>query len=573
LVFGSTYAGDFPLTNALKSRSEDYALSAVAAMFEADGTLGFSTYVGGNGSSGGFAAAPSPDGSFVMAGSTGLGILQPDFPATPGAFQTRQASNNSDAFVVKINTATPPLPNDNFADATVINSSTITLLAQTGAATKEPGEPAHNGNPGGKSVWYRWNVPVTGRAVVTTDGSSFPTLLAIYQGTSLSNRTALQISGTVDQPNYSEAKFPVTSGQTLWIAVDGRDGASGYLALSVTVSIPPNDDFANRQALTGTNTSVNGSNIGATGERNDIGRNSVWWKWTAPTSGFYTVTTVGSDFDTALGVYAGTDLSNLQRILYSNAYTNELGRVTFQAQAGTEYEIAVLGDYGAAGNIQLNLTPAARPPNDDFANRTPLNNRNELVTGTDFDAGYDQSEFDFEIFAQSQIVTGHIVWWDWTAPIDGAAQITTTNSTRLADGSAAGTSILLFTGDSIPTNPGAITVVGNTLTQAGLFLTEIHAGTHYQIGLDAVDWQQPVNFVLKITAIAPPKIVASSTSIDAAGVFHARVEGIEGRNYRVTSSADLEQWTPVGDFPAITGDFAFESNVAAGYRFFRVEEF
>jgi hypothetical protein len=508
-----------------------------------------------------------------MAGSTGLGILQPDFPATPGAFQTRQASNNSDAFVVKINTATPPLPNDNFANATVINVPTVTLLAQNGAATKEPTEPAHNGNAGGKSVWYRWNVPVTGHAVVTTDGSNFPTLLAIYQGTSLSDLTALQITGTVDQPDYSEAKFPVAAGQTLWIAVDGRDGSSGYLTLSVTVSIPPNDDFANRQGLTGTSATANGSNVGATGERNDIGRNSVWWKWTAPASGFYTVTTVGSDFDTAVGVYTGTDLSNLQRILYSNGYTNQLGRVTFQAQAGTEYQIAVLGDYGAAGNIQLNLTPAARPPNDDFPNRTPLNNRNELVTGTDFDAGYDQSEFDFEVLAQSQIVTGHIVWWDWTAPIDGAAQITTTNSTRLADGSPAGTSILLFTGDSIPTNPSAITVVGNTLTQAGLFLTEIHAGTHYQIGLDAVDWQQPVNFVLKITAIAPPKIVASSISIDAGAVFHARVEGIEGRNYRVTSSADLEQWTPVGDFPAITGDFSFESNVAAGYRFFRVEEF
>src|SRR5205085_2361109 len=154
---------------------------------------------------------------------------------------------------------------------------------------------------------------------------------------------AVPINGPMNQPTYSEVHFPITAGEGVWIAVDGRDGASGYLTLSVTVSLPPNDDFANRATITGMTATLSGSNIGATGERGDFGRNSVWWKWTAPASGFYTLDTVGSDFDTGLGVFTGSALSNLQRIIFSNGYTNQLGRVTFLAQAGVEYEIIVQG--------------------------------------------------------------------------------------------------------------------------------------------------------------------------------------------------------------------------------------
>jgi len=46
-------------------------------------------------------------------------------------------------------------------------------------ATKEPGEPAHAGNDGGASIWYSWTAPSTGNVTITTEGSSFDTLLGV----------------------------------------------------------------------------------------------------------------------------------------------------------------------------------------------------------------------------------------------------------------------------------------------------------------------------------------------------------------------------------------------------------
>src|SRR5688500_3946061 len=91
---------------------------------------------------------------------------------------------------------------------------------------------------------------------------------------------------------------------------------------------PANDNFDSAATLTD---SAEGSNVGATqqvGEpstvdrpgftRSALGGHSVWWRWTAPTTGLYTIKTgdrsgvqPSSTFDTQLGVYTGTSLSNL----------------------------------------------------------------------------------------------------------------------------------------------------------------------------------------------------------------------------------------------------------------------
>ena len=41
------------------------------------------------------------------------------------------------------------------------------------------------GREGGASVWWTWTAPASGRAVVTTRGSSFDTLLGVYTGTAV----------------------------------------------------------------------------------------------------------------------------------------------------------------------------------------------------------------------------------------------------------------------------------------------------------------------------------------------------------------------------------------------------
>jgi hypothetical protein len=152
-----------------------------------------------------------------------------------------------------------------------------------------------------------------------------------------------------------------------WDDGNGNDGqlvinASLWLATAVTNAPPTNDNFASAATLTGSSTSATGTNVNATketGEPNhggDAGGKSVWWTWTAPSSGNVTIDTNGSDFDTLLGVYTGSAVNALTTIASdNNGGPNLTSKVTFAATAGVVYYIAVDGTGGASGNITLNL--------------------------------------------------------------------------------------------------------------------------------------------------------------------------------------------------------------------------
>jgi hypothetical protein len=140
---------------------------------------------------------------------------------------------------------------------------------------------------------------------------------------------------------------------------------------AATVSIADNDaaksnnHFANRLSLSGTSVQTTGTNVGATRESGEpahggiTGGKSVWWSWTATSSGPVTISTAGSSFDTTLGVYRGTAVNSLTRVAGNDdenfdrdIYTSKL---TFNAVAGTTYQIAVDGYEGEAGSVRLSL--------------------------------------------------------------------------------------------------------------------------------------------------------------------------------------------------------------------------
>jgi Ca2+-binding RTX toxin-like protein len=126
---------------------------------------------------------------------------------------------------------------------------------------------------------------------------------------------------------------------------------------------PVNDNFANRITLVGNSASTTGTNVGATGqigEPNHAGVStpleSVWWSWTAPTSGQVTIDTIGSNFDTTIGVYTGSTVNSLSTIVSNDDSIGLISQVNFTATAGTTYQIAVDGFSGSEGSIDLNLT-------------------------------------------------------------------------------------------------------------------------------------------------------------------------------------------------------------------------
>jgi thiol-disulfide isomerase/thioredoxin len=135
--------------------------------------------------------------------------------------------------------------NDMFANRIVITGTNIVTTGSSVGATRESGEPLyHAGNSGGASVWWSWRAPCVGTVTIRTAGSSFDTLLGVYAGSSVS---ALTEAASNDDENSgggiytSKVVFDVVSNQTYQIAVDGYNGASGNVQLSVQLGplVPP----------------------------------------------------------------------------------------------------------------------------------------------------------------------------------------------------------------------------------------------------------------------------------------------------------------------------------------------
>jgi hypothetical protein len=126
---------------------------------------------------------------------------------------------------------TLPLTNiaagDNFADRVLIEGTNGLIAWRNLFASREPDEPNHAGKPGGKSVWYRWIAPVTGVATVGTRGSTFDTMLAVYEGMALSNLESVAFDE--DRGGYftSGVRFNALKDHEYEIAIDGFGGTSG----------------------------------------------------------------------------------------------------------------------------------------------------------------------------------------------------------------------------------------------------------------------------------------------------------------------------------------------------------
>ncbi len=127
--------------------------------------------------------------------------------------------------------------------------------------------------------------------------------------------------------------------------------------------------FQTRQLQRGTSALISGSNSNATLEAFEplhggkIGGHSVWVSWLAPDNGLLTLTTLGSSFDTLLGLYtlrAGTN-SPMQRLREvggdddDDDHRSLSSYVAVGVTSNQTYEIAVDGFNGVVGNISLQL--------------------------------------------------------------------------------------------------------------------------------------------------------------------------------------------------------------------------
>jgi hypothetical protein len=210
-----------------------------------------------------------------------------------------------------------------------------------------------------------------------------------------------------------------------------------------------------------------------------LGENTVWYNWTAPSSGQVNLDTCTSSFDTTLAVYTGIALSTLSQVGSDDDSCdtpNGAGsRLSFNATAGTTYRIAVGGYLSAnVGTFTLNLIP---PPlaNDNFANAQTLTGANATVTGTNVNAAKESGEPN-----HAGNTGGKSVWYKWTPQASGTTTIDTA-------GSNFDTLLAVYRGEAV----NSLTPVasnddennaGGVITSKLSFATT--AGTTYRIAVD-----------------------------------------------------------------------------------------
>jgi hypothetical protein len=144
-----------------------------------------------------------------------------------------------------------------------------------------------------------------------------------------------------------------------------RSGLSStaFVPFTLTAAPPGNDNFANAVMISGGSyVSPLVNNVFATketGEPNhasEPGGGSVWWSWIAPKTGTVTIDTIGSSFDTTLGIYTGAAVNSLIEVTSDDeSGGNNTSRVVFTATSGVTYRIGVDGYFSSRGNIRLNL--------------------------------------------------------------------------------------------------------------------------------------------------------------------------------------------------------------------------
>ncbi|MCX5688262.1 MAG: FG-GAP-like repeat-containing protein [Planctomycetota bacterium] len=146
-------------------------------------------------------------------------------------------ATSATAVVAVTSQACPPAPIANDSCATpfpVINGGPM-VFSTVGATTDGPTESLTLGLAVSKDVWFLYTAPSTGVASVSLCGSSFDTMVAVYDGTTCPTGPNTAIAGNDDSRCglQSFATFACSAGNQYLIRVGGYVNASGNALMTV----------------------------------------------------------------------------------------------------------------------------------------------------------------------------------------------------------------------------------------------------------------------------------------------------------------------------------------------------
>lgn len=126
------------------------------------------------------------------------------------------------------------------AAASLATGFTGAQIFNTFGATKEVGEPDHCGIPGGASQWFAYEAPADGQLTISTEGSDFDTVMAVYTATGSRFADLTEVACDNDSGadgQDSTVTFDATEGTIYYVAVDGVEAATGTVNLAYELEV------------------------------------------------------------------------------------------------------------------------------------------------------------------------------------------------------------------------------------------------------------------------------------------------------------------------------------------------
>ena len=252
-----------------------------------------------------------------------------------------------------------PQSNDDIANAKAIISLPYSDTTDTTSATTAAADPTLCAwGKGYSTVWYTFHPVASGPYLATAVGSSYSTVLAIWQGAPDSlTQVACGFSWSL--------VATLVAGTDYYIEVAGASTGGSLKFAFEQLTPPTNDDFdaaklipvlpyVDTQDTRGGSTSVDDPGLCTAAK----GYASVWYAYTPAADSFLTATTSGSGYFTVLAVWTGTRGSLSRVACDRNSATDGKSLVVLPVTAGTTYHIEVAGasPVGTAGPLTLKVT-------------------------------------------------------------------------------------------------------------------------------------------------------------------------------------------------------------------------
>ncbi len=289
---------------------------------------------------------------------------QPEHMSVNPGSCTDATDNDGDALTDAADEGCVVAPNDDVADAIVVDSLPFSYSAKAVGTTAEFGERVSScsGFIGEEelrgTLWYKFTADANTHVLIDASGSDLLTSVSVWRDGPFGLQevdclTSLFIFGIP-----ARFAFEATAGETYFVQVERLVSIPDLpdfvfpdlarLSFHMDATEPPaNDDFADAQPITGLPFSTSADTVAASIEASEprascrfqgYPANSVWYRYTPAADTYMQAgATIGTDFGVTVGAFEGTSLASLTQVACGQ------GVLGFRAEAGHTYYLQAAG--------------------------------------------------------------------------------------------------------------------------------------------------------------------------------------------------------------------------------------